>query len=210
MPKPDIRFVPVTCLLIGTFFLAGCGTPSAANIELRKQNQTLRGQVDQLTSQYLRDVQTLAACERSHPTTAQLSPDRLESLVTTHGLAFGHLTGGDNPNSISAADTELKVYVVPVDADGTPIKAAGAFKVEAFDLDDPKSPLIGTWNFDLNQSRVSFYDKLALYTYVLDCPFQTKPAHPNLTIHITFDDALTGRQFVDQVRATVRLSAVQP
>jgi outer membrane murein-binding lipoprotein Lpp len=190
--------------------LAGCGSPSAANIELRKQNQTLQAKVDDLTAQHQRDVQTLAAAERSRPTTAQLPPDRLDSLVTTHGLSFGHLTGGDNPGNVSAADTELKIFVVPVDAEGTAIKAAGTFTVQAFDLEDPKKPLIGTWNFNLQQTRASFYDKLALYTYALECPFQTKPTHANLTIHITFDDALTGRQFVDQVQAKVRLTAEQP
>jgi hypothetical protein len=187
--------------------LTGCGSPSAANILLRKQNQTLQDQVTDLQARHDRDVQTLAACERSHPTTTELSPDRLDTLVTTHGLAFGHLTGGDNPDSTQSADTQLKVFVAPVDADGTPIKAAGTFKVEAFDLDDPKHPLIGTWNFDLKQTSASFYSRFALYTYVLECPFQAKPLHPNLTIHVTFTDALTGRVFVDQVQGTVRLAS---
>lgn len=190
--------------------LSGCGSPSAANIELRKQNQTLQAQVDQLTAQHTRDVQTLAACERSHPTTLQLSPERLESLVTTHGISFGHLTGGDNPDATKAVDTELKVFVAPIDADGNPIKAAGTFKIEAYDLDDPKKPLIGTWNFDLKQTSASFYSQFSLYTYMLECPFQTKPTHPNLTIHVTFADELTGRQFEDQVRGTVRLATTQP
>jgi hypothetical protein len=207
--RTKIRLASAGCLLIGTC-LTGCGSPSAANIELRKQNQTLQDRVDDLTAQHQRDVQTLAATERSRPTTQTLSPTRLESLVTTHGLSIGHLTGGDNPESISAADTELKVYVVPIDGEGTPIKAAGAFKIEAYDLDDPKKPLIGIWNFDLKQTRAAFYDKLALYTYVLECAFQTKPVHSNLTIHITFYDALTGREFVDQTQAKVRLVGGQP
>jgi len=189
---------------------AGCGSPNAANIQLRKQNQTLQGQVDQLTDQHHRDMDTLAACQRSHPTTASLSPERLDSLVTTHGLSFGKLTGGDNPDSTATVDTQLKVFVVPVDADGTPIKAAGTFKVEAYDLDDPAKPLIGTWNFDLIRTRSSFYSQFALYTYVLVCPLQTKPAHSNLTIHVTFSDALTGWQFKDQTRTTVRPALAQP
>jgi hypothetical protein len=182
----------------------GCGSPSAANILLRKQNQELQTKVDSLSDQHQRDVATLAACERSHPTTAQLPPDRLEQLTTTHGLQFSHLTGGDNPDSTQGSDTELKVFVVPIDADGTPIKAAGTFKIEAFDLDDPAKPLIGTWKFDLDQTRASFYNRFSMYTYGLICPFQIVPRHANLTIKVTFDEALTGREFVDQVRATVR------
>jgi polyphosphate kinase 2 (PPK2 family) len=34
-----------------------------------------------------------------------------------------------------------------------------------------------------------------LYTYVLDCPWQTVPAHEKLTARIVFTDALTHRIF---------------
>ena len=195
-------------LLAITF--SGCGAPNAANIVLRKQNQDLQKQVDDLGAQHQRDVDTLAACQRSHPTVPTLSTERLDQLVTTHGLSFGRLTGGDNPDATAASDTELKVAVVPLDADGTPIKAAGTFKVEAFDLADPAKPLVGSWIFDLNQTRSSFYSQLSLYTYVLICPLSGKLAHPDLTVHVTFADALTGREFVGQVPAKVRLPSTGP
>jgi outer membrane murein-binding lipoprotein Lpp len=185
--------------------LSGCGSPSAANIELRKQNQTLQTQVDQLTAQHTRDVETLAACQRSHPTLPTLPPQILEKLVTTHGLTFGRLTGGDNPDPAATSDNQLKIYIVPIDGDGIPIKAAGAFKVEAFDLGDPTKPLIGTWNFDISQTDRLFYSQFALYTYVLPCAFVKLPAHTKLTVKVTFDDALTGREFVNQTETTVRV-----
>ena len=126
--------------LISAFTLPGCGSPSAANIKLRKQNQQLQWQIDQLTAEHGRDAAALAACQRSHPTEPTLPPERLERLFTTHDLPLGKLTGGDNPDSTDGADSELKVYVAPVDEQGTPIKAAGSFKVEAFDLGDPAKP----------------------------------------------------------------------
>jgi len=192
-------------ITLGTL-IAGCNSPSAVNIELRKQNQVLQDRVNQLTAQNQRELDALAACQRSHPTTAALAPDRLEQLVTTHGITLGKLTGGDNPDSTKSFDSQLQVYVVPIDVDGTPIKAAGTFKVQAFDLDDPTKPLVGSWDFDLDQTRKLFYSQLMLYTYVLDCPFPKSPAHGNLTIRVTFDDALTGREFVSQVQAKVRLA----
>ncbi len=134
-----------------------------------------------------------------------LGPERLDQLVTTHGIKIGALTGGDNPDSTQAADTQLKVYVVPIDGDGTPIKAAGSFIVEVFDLGDPKFPLIGTWKFDEAHSKDLFYSQLGLYTYVLTCPWQKIPMHPNLTVRVKFDDALTGREFAGQAQATARL-----
>jgi hypothetical protein len=190
--------------------ITGCGSPDAANILLRKQNQTLQSQVDQLTGQHQRDVATLAACEKSHPTTRMLAPDQLDELFTTHGLKISNLTGGDNPDSTKSFDTQLKVYVVPVDDEGTPIKAAGSFKVEAFDLDDPKKPLIGTWKFDLNQARRLFFSQFLLYTYVLNCPWQTVPAHANLTVRVTFKDALTDREYTEQLQVKVRPPNARP
>jgi hypothetical protein len=97
----------------------------------------------------------------------------------------------------------LKVYVVPVDGQGMEIKAAGGFTVEAFDLGSPTHTLVGTWRFSLEQSRDLFVDRFALYTYVLPCPWQTVPHHPDLTVKVTFDDELTGRQFIGQTQVKV-------
>ncbi len=180
--------------------VAGCGSPSAANTELRKQNQQLQARVDTLTGQHDRDAAAVKAVEASRPTVPTLAADRLERLVTTHGLEFGRLTGGDNPDTVVGPDTMLKVYVVPTDGQGTPIKAAGAFTVEAFDLDSPSHPLVGTWRFSLEQARDLFFDRFSLYTYVLPCPWQTVPAHPDLTVKVTFDDELTGGRFAGQTQ----------
>jgi hypothetical protein len=190
--------------------ISGCGSPSAANIELRKQKQALEEQVDQLKSQHQRDADALAACRRSHPTTSVLTPDRLDQLVTAHGLSIGLLTGGDNPDSTQPFDSQLKIYAVPIDRDSTPIKVAGGFKIEAFDLDDPARPVVGNWSFDLQQTRGLFYNRFSLYTYVLTCPFPKIPLHSDLTIRVTFDDALTGAEFVEQTQVKIRASSARP
>ena len=183
--------------------LAGCGTPDAANIQLRKQNQQLQASVDDLTAKRNADVAVLHATEAARPTVPTLPPDRLDRLFTTHGLEFGRLTGGDNPDTVAGPDTMLKVYVVPTDRQGTPIKAAGAFTVEAFDLGNPRHPLVGTWRFPLEKARDLFVNRFALYTYVLECPWQTVPPHPDLTVKVTFDDELTGRRFENQTQVKV-------
>jgi outer membrane murein-binding lipoprotein Lpp len=194
---------PLLAVLVG-LGLTGCGAPSAVNIELRKQNQTLQAKVDQLTTQHDRDLAALAAAQRGHPTTRALDQQQLDQLFTTHGIKVGYLTGGDNPTADQTTDSQLKVYVVPTDEQGTPIKAAGSFKVQAFDLQDPKKTVLGTWSFDQTQTRDLFFSQMGLYTYVLTCPWQSVPAHADITLRITFDDALTGREFVEQAQAKVR------
>ena len=190
--------------------LVGCGSPDAANIELRKQNQELRASVDTLKAQHDRDAATLAAEQQARPTVPTLPPERLAKLVTTHGLDVGKLTGGDNPDTVIGPDTMLRVYVVPVDAQGTPIKAAGAFTVEAFDLAAADHVRVGSWQFTAEQTRDLFVNQLSLYTYALSCPWQTVPPHPELTVKVTFAEELTGRQFVAQTEVKVHPARTTP
>ncbi len=202
MPNVVTQPVPTVGLLL-LLAAGGCHGPDAANIELRKQNQQLQSSADDLKAQHGRDVAALNATETTRPSVPTLPADRLARLFTTHGLEFGRLTGGDNPDTVAGPDTMLKVYVVPTDDQGTPIKAAGPFTVEAFDLAAPGHPLVGTWRFPIETTRDLFFNRFSLYTYVLECPWQTVPAHADLTVKVTFDDELTGRQFVAQTQVKV-------
>ena len=49
-----LRSPALPIFLASILALAGCGSPNPANIQLRKQNQTLQDQVDQLTAQHQR------------------------------------------------------------------------------------------------------------------------------------------------------------
>lgn len=184
--------------------LAGCGSPNPANIALRKQNQKLESKVTALDRQHTGDVASIVAMEKQNPAVQHLSPQRLSKLFTVHGLQLGMLTGGDNPDPTAKSDSELMIYAVPTDDDGNPIKAAGSFKVQTYDLADPKHPLLGQWNFSTSQVRKDFYAHLSLYTYVLPCPWQTVPRHKKLTVRVSFRDELTGRTFSAERVATVR------
>ena len=178
-------FVTGTVVVGSILILTGCGSPSKANIALRMQNDTLGRQVVSLKRQVQADQVQLA----DRPTTPSLSPNRLEAMYTTHGIALGRLTG--------VVDGELKVFVVPTDDDGDVIKAAGTFTVAAYDLTKPSHPTVGTWSFDADATRKLFYAKVSLYTYVLPCPIPPGSALPaRLTVHVAFTDALTGRTFV--------------
>jgi len=199
--------------LLALPLLGGCFShPSAANIELRKQNAQLRDQITSLNRQHDGDQATIAAYQRQHGTVPSLSQASLDRLFTTHGLLLGHMTGGYRGDQSSAPSDGIEVEVVPTDQQGDAIKAAGAFTVEAFDLGDPKHALVGTWHFPLQQSRKMFYDHFTLYTYVLDCPWQHgPPKHSDLTVKVTFDDELTGRQFTVQRQVQVQLApSTQP
>jgi hypothetical protein len=193
-------------ILILALSAVGCTTPNAANIQLRKDNQALRDQVSSLQRQHAADAADIQSLQ-SHATTVPVLPQgRLESLFTVHGLKLGRLTGGADLDPAKAGDDGLKVYITPTDDAGDQIKAAGSFTVEAYDLNEKDHPLVGTWSFPLQQASKNWYGQALLYCYVLTCPWQHgPPAHPDLTLKITFTDALTQRQFTIQKVVKVNL-----
>jgi len=194
-------FLLATVLLVG---LAGCGSPSKANIELRKQNADLRDQISKLQIQREGDQAQIRALETHATTVPSLSISRLNDLSTAHGLKFGRLTGGADLNPDAPGDEGVKAEVIVYDGDGDPIKALGNFTVEAFDLADP-NPRIGKWTFAGSDARKNFFSTTFLYAFIFECPWQRVPSHNQITIKVNFTDALTGRTFDAEKRVSVNL-----
>ncbi len=92
---------------------------------------------------------------------------------------------------------------MPVDSENQVLKSAGSFVIEAFDL-AAENVSVGHWEFSLEQSRQAWHGYFLWdYYYVFNCPWQTVPRHPNLTIKITFLDELTKVHFTAQRQVTV-------
>jgi hypothetical protein len=198
----DMRLLPRILILslpaIALVCCASCGTPSQANILLRKQNQQLQDQFAASNKQNEMDARQIAGLQARNPTVATLPPEELAKLVTTKGIRFGRLTGGIQIDSSHPGDQGVKVYVVVFDDSGQEIKAAGTIKVEAFDL-AAAQPKLGEWSFDLEQAKANWYGQFLIdYYYALVCPWQTPPQHPDVTIKVTFVDELTKLPFTAQ------------
>ena len=184
----------------------GCTHPSAANIELRKQNADLRDQITALNRRHDADAATIRALESKHATTAPTLPsDRLAQLFTVHGIQFGKLTGGADLDPKTTGDDGIKVYVVPIDDDGETLKAAGSFVVDAFDLAVGDGMRVAHCEVSEADTRKLWYGQVLMHTYVLTCPFQRQPAHSDLTLKVSFTDALTGRRFDAQKQIKIQL-----
>ncbi len=178
--------------------VVGCGAkPSAVNIELRKKNEALASEIANLKTDLAARDSKIQSFEASIPTVPTLPSERLNELYTAHGLVLGRLTGGADLDPEKPGVDALKIYVVPIDASGDELKAAGTFKVEAFDL-AAADPRVGMWEFSVEESKAHWNGSGLLYEYVLPCPFETLPAHNEITVKVTFTDALTQRQIVEQ------------
>jgi hypothetical protein len=190
--------------------LAGCSKPNQANIKLRKDNQELRSNIESLRR--LREGQkaTIAALE-SHATTVPVLPvAQLEELFTVHGLKFGKLTGASASDPQQPGDDGFKIYVVPVDESNQPLKAAGSFVIEAFDLAEPGGTRIALCEYNVEQARQLWYGQAMLYEYVIPCKWETPPRHPEITLKVTFTDALTHRTFTEQKVIRVKPMTGEP
>ena len=177
--------------------LAGCSNmPDKANIQLRKQIQSMQANIDQLNHQHDADEATIRGLESSATTVPTLPPDEIDQLVTASGFRFGKVTGGWRADPNAPADTELKVFVVPTDEQGDDLKAAGSWHVELFDL-NLKDPRIGQWDFDPATAKNAWVGTFLVYMYALDCPWQTAPTHEKLLVRVTYTDLLTHRVFTE-------------
>jgi hypothetical protein len=203
------RCIRICAICLGAAMLlsvAGCPGPSRANIELRRQNQELRSRIEELRRTRDADLARIQSLERERTTVPTLPQEQLDRLFTAHGLRFGRLTGGADLNPEQPGDEGLRIQVVPIDGMGQPLKAAGTFEVDAFDLERTHSPLIGRWSFSIEEARESWFGTGLLYTYVLICPWQdVVPQRPELTVRVTFTDELTGRVFTEQRTVQIRL-----
>jgi hypothetical protein len=190
----------IACVVV----LLGCGgKPNQANIELRKKNQDFQQQIDELKRQRQADAATIRALEQQRQTVPTLPHERLEQLYTTHGLRFGRLTGGIDTDPERAGDEQLKVYVVPTDQSGDLLKAAGSFVIEAFDLSLGEDNRLGRWEYSRDEAAKNWYGDLMSYGYAFAQPWQRPPRSDEVTVRVTFEDALTGRVFTEQALARV-------
>jgi outer membrane murein-binding lipoprotein Lpp len=197
-------------ILIAAAIASGCGNPSKANIQLRKDKQQLEAQIAELKQQQLADRARITGFESQAGSLPTLPQDRLQKLFTVHGIKLGRLTGGDPGNGVNAPDEGIKVYLSPVDETGEEVKATGTVMVEAFDLELEGDNRIGRWTIDPIALKDRWRSLGWLQAFVLELPWQRPPQHSKIAVKVTFRDELTGRVYSVIREAQVKIPATQP
>ena len=185
----------------------GCqfNRPRKANIELRKEAQTLRDQIAELTSERDAAVAQARAGESSRAVPT-LPVERLDKLFTAAGLKFGKVVIGNDADAERPGDEGVKLTLIPIDQFGDECKLAGSFTIELFDL-AAEPARIGLWTIDTSTAQKKWVSTFVIDAYVFELPWQTPPAHSKLTVKATFVDELTGRTFDAQRELTVNVPA---
>ena len=167
--------------------------------QLAKKNRDLRADV---TSQK-KQIHSLANLGQGK---------RLEKLFHAEKIRLGRHTGGIDTDDKFVHDA-IKVYLHPIDPDGSTVKAAGSVKIQIFDLALPaERNIIGLYEWSVDDMSKCFSGGFMTYHFSFVCPWKknTLPEHEQLTVRVEFLDYLTGKTFTTQKACKVKLPATSP
>ena len=193
------------------FAALGCGGPDQlpqalrerdeARDQLRKAREQEQAARDQLRQ---RDEQVAAL-------QALGESNRLEKLFTVQRVQIGGNSCG-LAEANDPWDKGVKVYVEPLDRDGTSIKAAGDVTIELYDLAAPQGRnLVHSCRFSVQESGGKWTLGFMSQFYLFECEWgKSVPAHRQVTIRVVFVDYLTGKSFSDQKLVEVTLPPTAP
>ncbi len=188
--------------------LGGCQTHDQQNIQLIADLQTCRDENAKLKKDNSDLEQTRIEQAKRILTLEGLGEKRLELLFTPTSIQIGPHSGAINESG-APGDEGVRVYIKPIDRDGSVVKAAGSVKIELFDL--ARAAMIGCYDFPASDIAKHWESGFLTYHYRFDCPWQNQPTNPDVTIRATFVDYLTGATLTDQKVVRVKLPpASQP
>ncbi len=149
---------------------------------------------------------TIAAQEKLIAGLRGLGDKRLEKLFHVEQIELGRYTGGVDTDD-QPGDDAIKVYLRPMDRDGSTIKAAGDVTIQLYDLaEPPESNLIGEYKWSVDELSRQWSSGFMTYHFSFVCPWRADPPkHEEITVRVTFTDYLTGRTFSEQKACTITL-----
>ncbi|MFW6133396.1 MAG: hypothetical protein ACOC8F_05820 [Planctomycetota bacterium] len=167
-------------------------------VELREQLAELRE-----TNRGLQ--QDLVAKRKRIDTLMGLGDKRLEKLFHVADIKLGRYTGGVDTDGEPGHDA-IKVYLRPMDADGSTIKAAGEVTIRLYDLAMPESEeLLAVYTWPVEKLSQQWSSGFMTYHFSFVCPWKTRPRHDEITVRVEFVDYLTGEHFTAQKLCKVDL-----
>jgi outer membrane murein-binding lipoprotein Lpp len=188
---------------LASLLLPGCGGVNDKKLaQLVTELQTCREANAKLQREKQDLEQTKIEQEKKILTLMGLGEKRLDLLFTPTALQIGQYSGPLNESG-KEGDEGIRVYLKPVDRDGSVIKAAGSVKIELFDL--ARSAMIGCYDFSVQDVSKHWESGFITYHYRFDCLWQTPPSNPEITVRAVFTDYLTGTTLSDQKLIRVKL-----
>lgn len=167
--------------------------------EAQSQNQQLQKDLEQQRAAQMQ-------LQRELEQFRGMPDDRREQLVQVAGIEFGRFTDAVDRDK-DGFDDGVKVYLVLRDREGDVIKAAGTVDLELWDLDAAENQRRYQHHFDLKETAGCWLSGMMADHFKFEIPWakNTPPRHANLTIKLTYTDALTAKSWQIQKMITVKL-----
>jgi hypothetical protein len=184
--------------------LAGC-QPAGDTDALKHELEDARNQLRQCNDDKQSLQSVIVKQQKQVDTLLDLGDKRLDKIFHVKSIELGQYTGGVNLSGADDNHDAIKVYLRPLDQDGSVIKAAGAVKIQFFDLAIAGNNLIGEYNWGVDEIGKQWSNNFVTYFYSFVCPWKAPPTHPEITVRVEFTDYLTGQVSSAQKAVTVKL-----
>ncbi len=199
----------VAVLLGGVLWIpaGGCRNCDLVEAELRTRERELREAREELQRTELLNEALRREVHTLHPGAAcPVSPELASQMYTLKEIVLGRGTGGYS-NDVTSGDDALQVVVEPRDPDGQAIKAPGALRVEAVQINPQglKSPL-SAWDIPPDKLRRTWQTGLLSTGYYVVLPWKVWPTSNKLRVTARFTLA-DGRLFEADKDVMIRLPA---
>ncbi|MCP4708736.1 MAG: hypothetical protein GY869_08935 [Planctomycetes bacterium] len=184
--------------------MSGCNGPKTPAKEtlflLEQENARLqRTIVDQ--EKQIEQLQTQIADLRNLPI------EEMTELIQVDRIEFGRFTRAFDRDE-DGYDEGVLAYLHTLDREGDRIKSAGSVQLELWDLAQTAGGgKLGQWHYDITELGDYWLSGPLTYHFKFeqDWPDGIQPGNKNLTIKLTFSDALTGKVFEIQQMVEARI-----
>ncbi|MBL7133804.1 MAG: hypothetical protein ISS78_06880 [Phycisphaerae bacterium] len=193
-------------VVLSALLLTGCVPQEGNRVEIKEEK--LLSQVRKLERE--KDgLQTVIIDQQKQIRNLQAlgQGKRLERLFHVSRIELGRYTGGVDTNGLVGHDA-IKVFLRPIDQDGSTVKAAGDVKIQIYDLALPADEnLIGEYEWPVDKISKHWSGGFMTYYFSFVCPWKkaSLPKHNELTVRVEFVDYLTGKTFTAQKACEVRV-----
>ena len=198
-------------VMVGVITVPGCETPQPQNAQHTADLPTpetelikLKDHLEKLQESFTEQAEQIRSLQG-------LGVKRLEKLFYAERIELTRHTGGVNTDGIDGDDA-IKVYLRPIDRDGSVLKAAGDVRIRLFDLAAAANAnLIAEYEWTVEEISEHWSSGFLAYHFSFVCPFKTTgPAHDEITVRAEFTDYLTGKVLSAQKLCKVSIPSETP
>ncbi len=199
---PTARRSPATArcrLVIGgllLFWAPACLPPSTGPDHLARIQQLEDEKADLQRQLALKGEQVQAQTQTIDNLRKYPGDLKIDELIHVDRIEIERLSGGYDDDR-DGIDDGVQIHLRMYDQDGYAIRSVGELDVKLFDLANPEGQQsLGGVALSRNQLRPLWLGRFLTSHYTIQIPWSDKvrrPAHRDLTVTLTFTDALSGR-----------------